>query len=118
MTWRAPVVSGNAWLRTSSSVAKAASATAVNARLGTAAVNQVGAGGRVRVGDGGAVSLAVPTTRIPAVPAEGALTFAADQAIPLARGDLGLLLHPVPHRGLGEIEALGDLTGRAVTLPA
>lgn len=57
-------------------------------------------------------------TRIPAVPAEGALTFAADQAIPLARGDLGLLLHPVPHRGLGEIEALGDLTGRAVTLPA
>ncbi|GAA3833623.1 hypothetical protein GCM10022206_84850 [Streptomyces chiangmaiensis] len=35
----------------------------------------------------------------------------------LARVDLGLL-HPVAHRGLGQVEVLGDLTDRAVTAPA
>lgn len=45
------------------------------------------------------------------------LAFAAGQAVPLARIDLGLL-RPVTHRGLGRIEVLGDLTDRAVTASA
>jgi hypothetical protein len=45
------------------------------------------------------------------------LTFAAGQAVPLAGVDLGLL-DPVAHRGLGQIEVLGDLTDCAVTASA
>jgi hypothetical protein len=75
------------------------------------AAGLVGDGGRARGGPKAARVDALTQAAVLSPQCGRFLTFAAGQALSLARINLGLL-HPVAHRGLGQVEVLGDLPDR------